>query len=161
MIEFQKAFESDAPVLRGVAIRAFEEDKMKYGSYPPWVDAESQHISFMKDADYFKIMKDKVIIGGVIVFSDGVGNYTLGGIFIEPSLQNQGIGKEAIKFIEHTFPKAKKWFLDTPYLSFRNHYFYEKKGYVKKGEVHPDENSDFCLFLYEKIVNDNKKKRNL
>jgi GNAT superfamily N-acetyltransferase len=150
MIKFEKALESDAIELTGVAIRAFGDDKVKYGSYPPGIDTVKQHITFMKIADYFKIIKDNIIIGGMIVFHDRAGNYTLGSIFLEPAAQNHGIGKQAIDFLERFFPSAKKWSLDTPYLNFRNHHFYEKMGYKKVGEMLPHKNNDFCLFLYEK-----------
>ncbi len=155
MIEFCKVLESDAIELTNVAMRAFKDDKVKYGSVPPGIDTKEQHLSYMKDADYFKILKDNIIIGGIIVFNDTKCNYILGSIFILPELQNRGIGKKAINFIEKNFPEAKKWSLDTPYLSFRNHHFYEKMGYIKVGEVFPDKDSDFCLFLYEKTIEDN------
>jgi GNAT superfamily N-acetyltransferase len=98
----------DAQELTAVAIKAFTDDKSKYGSVPPGIDTTSQHLIYMKKADYFKIMKDDTIIGGIIVFHDKSDNYTLGSIFIAPPSQNQGIGKQAIEYIERIFPKCKK-----------------------------------------------------
>jgi GNAT superfamily N-acetyltransferase len=152
LLEFKKALIEDLPKLVKVAISSFAEDKIKYGSMPPGVDEESQHNTYLNEAEYFKIIKDSIIIGGIIVFKGNDGGYTLGSIFIEPKFQNQGIGKESIMFIESYFKDAKKWSLDTPYLSFRNHHFYEKMGYIKKGETNPEANSKFYLFLYEKII---------
>lgn len=57
-----------------------------------------------------------------------------------------------MRLIEEKYPDAKSWFLDTPYLSFRNHHLYEKMGYKKIGEEIPDKESNFKLFLYEKIM---------
>jgi len=45
---------------------------------------------------------------------------------------------------------VKKWSLDTPYLSYRNHHFYEKMGYKKVGETQLEKGSKFRLFEYEK-----------
>jgi hypothetical protein len=50
------------------------------------------------------------------------------------------------------YPDARKWSLDTPYKSYRNHYFYEKHGYVKVGETQPEKENEFYLFLYEKNI---------
>ena len=62
-----------------------------------------------------------------------------------------GIGTNAMKFLEMEFPDAKKWTLETPHLSYRNHHFYEKMGFTKVGETEPDpKNNGFYLYLYEK-----------
>jgi hypothetical protein len=54
-----------------------------------------------------------------------------------------------MKFLFEEFAGAEKWTLETPYLSFRNHHFYEKLGYKKVGETQPEPDG-FHLFLYEK-----------
>lgn len=93
------------------------------------------------------------MIGGIVVFSDKEGGYTLGSIFLKPSYQNQWIGQRVIQLMEEEFSDAKTWFLDTPYLSFQNHHFYEKMGYAKTGEEQPEKDREFKIFLYEKRMN--------
>jgi len=64
------------------------------------------------------------------------------------------IGAQAIKFMEKALPTAKKWRLKTPALSYSNHHFYEKLGYVKVKEVgpeaYPEDKNNLSFFVYEK-----------
>nr|WP_269809269.1 hypothetical protein [Enterovibrio nigricans] len=43
-------------------------------------------------------------------------------------------------------------YLLTPYKAYRNHYFYEKLGYQKLGEFHPDPDDEFRVFEYQKCL---------
>jgi GNAT superfamily N-acetyltransferase len=142
----------DARELRDVALKAFQDDYILYGSFPPDFDTIEFHKSNIESGMYFKIITDGKIIGGIKVFDLGSNHFRLGTIFIDPDFQNKKIGSTAIEFIEKKFPHAKKWSLDTPYKSYRNHYLYEKFGYVKVGEEYPEQNNEFCLFIYEKCL---------
>lgn len=153
MIKIEKISKADAKVLAGLAISAFEEDKNRYGEYPPAIDIENRSLHFIEDGFTFKFLKDDIIIGGSIIFEAANGSHRLSCIFIAPEYQNQGFGQIVMKLIEDQFPDAEKWELDTPHLSFRNHHFYEKAGYTKTGEYFPDsKNKNFKLFLYEKNI---------
>lgn len=152
MIELTNIEEKDLYEFAELAIDSFDDDKKTYGSYPPLINIERRTLRIAANGHIFKIVKDNKMVGGVIVFKNNNVTYTLGSIFIDPAFQNQGIGQQIILKIEGKFPNAKKWVLDTPYLSFRNHYFYEKMGYVKTGEEFPDKKNDFKLFLYEKTM---------
>lgn len=153
MIKFVLTAVSDGEALREVAIKAFEDDRIKYGSMPPGIETLEWHTSKIEDGMYYKIMSDDSIVGGMKLYhlNDGM---RLGSIFIEPEYQNQGVGSKAINFIESTYPHIKKWSLDTPYKNYRNHAFYEKHGYVKVDEFKPIENFDFWLFEYLKEIKD-------
>lgn len=70
-------------------------------------------------------------------------------LFLSPAVQNKGIGTAALLFLEEQFSDVKLWTLYTPFLSFRNHYFYEKFGYRKTKEVQISQ--DLILFKYEKV----------
>jgi GNAT superfamily N-acetyltransferase len=153
MLEFVKVKEENLFLLTDIAIKAFNDDKIKYGSMPPGIEFEATHKKYMNDGYYYKILNNDKIIGGIIVFELKDREHRLGGIFIDPDYQNIGIGKTAIEFIENNFPDAKSWSLDTPHLNYRNHYFYEKMGYVKIRELYPKNDRNFCLFLYEKQMN--------
>lgn len=152
MIKFAIALVSDAEILRDIAIRAFEEDKIKYGSTPPGIETIEWHLSKIKDGMYYKIMEEDKIVGAINLYDLKNNHFRLGAIYIEPSYQNKGIGTKTISFIENTYPDIKKWSLDTPYKNYKNHKFYEKHGYVKIDEVKPMENIDFFLFEYEKEI---------
>ena len=74
-------------------------------------------------------------------------------LFIIPKYQGKKIGATVMALIEKENKGITKWFLLTPYKDYRNHYFYEKLGYEKVGEIQPIEKSEFTLFQYEKIIN--------
>jgi len=59
----------------------------------------------------------------------------------------------AMLFIEKEaeFANAKSWFLETPHRSFKNHYFYEKLGYVKTGQIE-EINDNLKLIYFEKVI---------
>lgn len=65
-----------------------------------------------------------------------------------PKYHGHGIGHRVIEFIENDNPDAKTWELVTPFESYRNHYFYEKLGYVKVNEYKHSE--ALTMFEYKK-----------
>ncbi|MHB8064529.1 MAG: GNAT family N-acetyltransferase [Ruminiclostridium sp.] len=146
------AEETDAKELRDIVLRAFNDDYVLYGSIPPHFDSIEFHRSNIKSGMYYKITYENKNIGGIKLFDLGDGHFNLGTIYIDPDYQNMKIGTKAIKFIEELYPNVKKWSLDTPYKSFRNHYLYEKLGYVKVGEERPEQDKEFYLYLYEKCL---------
>ncbi len=142
----------DANELRNVCIKAFEEDKLLYGERPPELDTTIWHKRNIAEGLYYKIIEDNIIVGGLKLFLLQDGHMRLGTIYIDPDYQNRGIGSKTLKFIENQFPNVKKWSLDTPYKSYRNHHFYEKLGYSRVGEEKPEPDNEFCLYVYEKRV---------
>jgi GNAT superfamily N-acetyltransferase len=138
MLSFARATQEDAEQLTEVSIAAFDDDSRVYREIesggPPGYNSIEWQISVMEWSNYHKIILDGKIIGGIIVFkSKEDGSYFLGRIFIEPSYQNKGYGKKAMKYIEEYYLDSKKWQLDTPQWSVRNHHFYEKCGYIRTG----------------------------
>lgn len=150
MLLFELAQEKDARIFKEIAIKAFDDDKKEYGSVPPGIESVDWHRYQIKSGMYYKIIFDNKIVGGIKLFNLKSGHYRLGTILILPDFQNRGIGHKAMEFIENEYPNAQKWSLDTPHKSYRNHYFYEKHGYVKVGETQPSKEREFYLFLYEK-----------
>lgn len=151
MISFQKADKSDSTELLESKIDAFADEVSIYGFGPPSYDSpEAQLAVFDKpNVHYFKILDNTAIIGGICVAGLQAGHYHLSGIYIKSNYQNRGVGSAAIRFLFDTFPDEKKWTLETPHRSFRNHHFYEKFGFKKVGETEPEPDG-FYLFLYEK-----------
>ena len=88
----------------------------------------------MRRGDYYTIVADEQIVGGIIVFRQGTRQYELGRIFVDPPFQNQGIGTQAFEFLWKTYPLAKRWTLGTPAWNRRTRHFYREVGFVEIGE---------------------------
>jgi GNAT superfamily N-acetyltransferase len=152
MITFCRAATSDAELLLQAKIKAFEWDVEKYGMGPPSYDSLADLLVAISKAQYYKILYNNVIVGGFSLYDMGNSHFELGSIYIEPDYQGKGIGEQAISYIEQSYPEVRKWTLETPYLSFRNHHFYEKMGYIKIGEEKLEVPQGFVLFKYEKNI---------
>jgi GNAT superfamily N-acetyltransferase len=137
MIQFKKARPSDARALARVSERAFHTD-IHYGAPglggPPGYDSAVWQARMMNVGDYFKILADDQIVGGIIVFRKGARRYELGRIFVDAPFQNQGIGAQAFAFLWKTYPLAKLWTLGTPAWNRRTRHFYAKVGFAEVGE---------------------------
>jgi GNAT superfamily N-acetyltransferase len=160
MIQFLKARPRDAAALACASERAFHSD-IHCGAPgiggPPGYDSEAWQRKIMRVGDYFKIVSgaqsagdvqsvghaqsvgdgkpvtDGHIVGGIIVFRQAPRHYELGRIFVDPDVQNQGIGTQAFEFLWQEYPLAKKWTLGTPAWNRRTRHFYAKVGFVEVG----------------------------
>lgn len=152
MLHIALAAPEDAPALAEVQRRTFDDDSRRFAGLPsggpPGYDSVAWQVRMMDVATaYYKLVWDRQIVGGVIVFDMGQGRFELGRIYVDPDFRNRGIGTQAMQFIERAHPQARRWTLGTPIWATRNHHFYEKLGYVKIGEDHTGEPPGF---LYEK-----------
>lgn len=154
-ILFEKATLEDAEELLEVQRKSFQEALDLYEDYDTNPMFEKiEKISYkIQNQNYYKILADGRIIGGLHACKLADFECYLNRIFILPSFENLGIGKKAIKFIEEEkdFADAKRWRLDTPHKSFKNHFFYEKLGYVRTGRVE-EISEKLKLIYYEKII---------
>ncbi|QSF46018.1 GNAT family N-acetyltransferase [Paenibacillus tianjinensis] len=130
----------DAVRLAEVQKRTFDADARQFQNKeedgPPGYDSAEWQAEQMNNRHYYKLLADNNLIGGMIVFpSPGAEECHLGRIFIDPLHQNRGYGQECFRFLFQTYPSAKKWTLDTPSWAARNHYFYQKLGFVRTGET--------------------------
>ncbi len=136
-IRLQKAAARDAATLAEISKRAFDSD-VACGAPglggPPGYDSPQWQHDIMKHGDYYKILLGAQIVGGLIVFRKAPREYELGRIFIDPEVQGQGIGVQAMALMEAAYPLAKVWTLDTPVWNTRTNRFYPRMGYVKTGE---------------------------
>lgn len=96
---------------------------------------------------FYKILKDNILVGGIVVKHTNPGTLFLGPIFIDPEFQNQKIAQKALKLIEDMFPG-----LATIAEEKRNVYLYEKMGYIAKGEN--KEISDSMIIPFFRKKND-------
>ena len=136
-IQFRKAKPSDAEALARASERAFHSDIHCGASGiggPPGYDSAAWQTKIMRVGDYYTILADQRIVGGIIVFRKKTREYELGRIFVDPDVQNQGIGTEAFAFLWKTYPLAKRWTLGTPAWNRRTRHFYKKVGFVEVGE---------------------------
>jgi len=147
MIEFQKATDKDAEVLARISKRAFHSDVEIGGPEadgPPGYDSARWQSRMMGLADYYKILLNGHIVGGLILSRMRPQEYELRRVFIDPEVQRQGIGTQACEFLWKTYPLAKRWKLDTPAWNVRTRRFYAKMGFVEIGE------NEHGLILFER-----------
>jgi GNAT superfamily N-acetyltransferase len=137
LIQFRKARPSDANALAQASERAFHSD-IHCGAPgiggPPGYNLAAWQTRIMGFADYYTILTGERIVGGIIVFRKRTREYELGRIFVDPDVQNQGIGTQAFAFLWETYPLAKRWTLGTPAWNRRTRHFYKKVGFVEIGE---------------------------
>ena len=136
MIRFSKAKPRDAATLAQISERAFHSD-IHCGAPgvggPPGYRSKDWQRKMMRMGQYYKILMDDQIVGGFIVFPKRPRCYELGRIFVDPDVQNQGIGSQAFEFLWKAYPLAKKWTLGTPAWNRRTRHFYKKVGFVEVG----------------------------
>ena len=99
MIEFGRARPGDAEQLARVSERAFHSDihcgAPGVGGPPGYKSADWQK-RMMRAGQYYRITLDGQIVGGFIIFPKEPRCYELGRIFVDPDVQNQGIGHERL-----------------------------------------------------------------
>lgn len=79
-------------------------------------------------AAIYHILSNGVRVGGVVVCIDEETQHNeLDLLFITKGKGGKGIGYEAWKTIEQTYPKTKVWETHTPYFEKRNIHFYVNK----------------------------------
>lgn len=130
MIQVKKARAGDADALARASERAFHSD-IHCGAPgiggPPGYDSAAWQTKMMRIGEYYKIVSEDQIVGGMILFRQGTRQYEVGRIFVDPDFQNQGIGTQALEFLWKNYPLAKRWSLGTPAWNHRTRYFYKKK----------------------------------
>lgn len=151
MISIERAKTEDAAELLQIKIRAFRDEVALYSFGPPGYDSYEEQLRAIQENQYFKIIYSGKMIGGICVRVLSKRSYWIGALYIDTPYQNSGLGSKAMEILEKEFPDAVSWSLDTPYLSFRNHHFYEKLGYKKLRSTEPDERG-FHLFVYKKDI---------
>ncbi len=148
-IEFARATLNDVNNLIEVQSESFYADYLEYGKCPGYNRSRESMAASVTNRLTYKILCDGKIVGDIIVADKGDNNYFLGCICVIPKLQNKGIGKAGMDFLEKQFPDAVHWSLETPSDKVENHYFYKKHGFDITKE-YMDGNVKIALF--EKTV---------
>lgn len=146
-ISLVKAELQDAEILTNISKRTFNDDANRFlgksSGGPAGYMSVEWNKNRIKNDNYFKIVKDGKIIGGIIVFYWCGKHARLERIFVDPVYQGYNYGQRVMTLMENEFPEVLKWTLCTRCECYRNHHFYEKMGYVKVSE-------EGDLFFYEK-----------
>jgi GNAT superfamily N-acetyltransferase len=156
MISIESATVHDAAELTEIQARTFRDDnKWKPPGCsmegPPGCDSVDWNAEWIEKTPYYKILLDDQIVGGIIIFDMGEGRYELGRMYVDPELQNQGIGQQAVALMLELFPDAERCTLGTPGWAVRNHHFYETLGFVRVRETEVDPVLGWSGIEYEKI----------
>ncbi|MFX0206916.1 MAG: GNAT family N-acetyltransferase [Candidatus Hodarchaeota archaeon] len=155
MIEIRivRAEKKDAEELASISKKAYESD-VEVGAPgpggPPGYDSPSSHQRFMQFMDYFKILLDDDIVGGIFARSGGKKHHVLEGIFVDPPHHNKGIGTQAMELLWGLYPDAQIWTLGTPEWNVRTRHFYEKLGFIQVGWEKGD--SNWRGIWYQKVM---------
>ena len=102
-----------------------------------------------ENSDYYKILCDEKLCGGLCVYKMPDDYFWLAIIYIKPDFQNRKIAKSAIKLALDKYPNAKTWGLDFPVDQEKNRRCYESAGFNDTGKQEGI-SEKLVLALYEK-----------
>lgn len=132
-LQFERFTKEDVNILTPIMKSAFDEDTQRHLNQPTGGPDGYDNGDFLRKyalnpaSQAYKISKNGKPIGAVIVWIRENNVNFLGNIFIDPKLQDKGLGLIIWEFIESKYPDTVKWYTDTPGFSKRNHNFYVNK----------------------------------
>lgn len=153
-VEFRRTEVADTEQCILARANAFKEEVSMYGHGPGKMDSVKKEREFIINAEgnnfSYILLENGKIIGGIKGVDKGNGDFYLKCIYVTLEYQNKNVGGMIMKFLNNKFPNATTWTLETPYLSYRNHHFYEKHDFIKVGETVPREDG-FIYFYIRKL----------
>lgn len=156
-LSFEILHETDLTILTPIMERAFDEDTRIHLNKPKGGPAGYDNGEFLRqfalhpNSTSYKVSMDGKAIGGIILWLNPDTNiHFLGNIFLDPTLQNAGIGLKIWNFIEQEYPNTIKWCTDTPGFSKRNHHFYVNKCGFHLVKIENPMKDDACQYILEK-----------
>lgn len=143
VVSIKPAQEVNADILANISKKAFHTDAElgnlrtlsgtpKPGG-PPGYDSPKFQKFIMNIMNYYEILAEDKIVGGLFFSSANQDHYVVERIFILPSYHRKGIATRAMELVFEKHPEAKFWTLGTPNWNLRTQPFYEKLGYVHVG----------------------------
>ncbi|MCR8850353.1 GNAT family N-acetyltransferase [Rossellomorea sp. SC111] len=152
-VKIEKANIEDAFILTGLKKNVFDTEKEKWlrgqadivdhNIQPPGYDSIEKTRYMIRELNYFNILYEGLLVGGLILTVVGKRHGRVDRIFVDPLYQGKGIGSKVMRLMECEYPEVMTWELETSSRQLDNHYFYEKMGYKKIFES----DDEFC---YEK-----------
>ncbi|KYK28421.1 MAG: hypothetical protein AYK19_05645 [Theionarchaea archaeon DG-70-1] len=135
-VRITPAEKEDAVILAKICKKAFDSD-LEVGAPgpggPPGYDSPEAQVRFMRFLDYYKILLDDRIVGGIMVGSAGEKHKVLERIFVDPEFCRKGVGTRASELLWEGYPDVSLWTLGTPEWNVRTMHFYEKLGFIQVG----------------------------
>lgn len=159
MITYETIQEEDYETLTYIMKAAFDDDTRMHTDLqedgPAGYDDGSLIRTLNTKEGYIsrKVCVDGETVGMYTVYKDGT-EYTLDMLIVNPAWKSKGIGSEIWRHLEQTYTEAKKWYVETPEYSKRNHYFYvEKCGFTFLRENQYEDGEKSFVFV-KKMKND-------
>lgn len=104
----------------------------------PGYDSMKWKVHWIQSTPFYKILFNRQIVGGLILFDMGGDHFEVGRIWVDTEHQNQGIVQAAMQAMFSLHPDVKKWTLGTLSWTIRNRHFYQKMGLVNIRETEID-----------------------
>ncbi|MBZ9623821.1 GNAT family N-acetyltransferase [Clostridium sp. FP2] len=136
-IAYLKIYPVDYEILTIIMTSAFNEDTFMHTDLQedgPSGYNDGRLIKWLnehKDFESYKVVYNNTTIGAYTVAINLNGECSLEMLFIDPKYRENHLGTIVWKDIEKKYIDAKKWTVETPDYSKRNHHFYtENCGFV-------------------------------
>lgn len=138
-IELIKAEVRDAPFILAMQKESFMPLLIKYQDMNtnPANETLEQVLTriTMKGSFFYKIIREKEMVGAIRVKSGEENRFWISPIFIAPRFQGLGIARTAMKLAEEKHEEAQLWELATILEEQENCRFYGKMGYKDTGRM--------------------------
>jgi len=148
----EKAKETDLPQILAIQKRAYQQEAELYNDFsiqPLQQNLESTQKEWQAGT-ILKAMQDGRIIGSVRAHeTDSV--CFIGKLIVEPSNQNNGIGRALLAAIEQHFSSAVRYELFTGHRSEKNIALYKKCGYTAYKTEKATSNLQFVFLQKHKL----------
>lgn len=157
-ITFAVIQRQDVEELSPIIKRAFDEDSRihlgREEGGPPGYDDGSflRKWVFNSGTTAYKIYQDNKLIGGVILWINPSKHNFLGTIFLDPMIENKGVGTKVWRMIENMYPDTISWSTETPIFSRRNHNFYINKCGFSCVKIDKPKDYEQGMFILKKFM---------
>lgn len=158
-ISLRKAEVDDAEEMWQLQKEVFRPLYEKYQDHEtsPTTQTFERFLTRFQQGDYYKILVEGKLAGGVLITEKAPGDFLLHIINILGNYQNKGIAQQVMNRLELMYPQANSWGLDTIFSERRNCYLYEKMGFLQSGELR-EINEELTLVTYRKTTGLNRVK---
>ncbi len=132
-MRIERATLDDAEEILALIKRAFGPVGEQYGDpeLPPLTETLDEHRSRYRDHVVLKATSDGRIIGSVQGVMRAGDTCEVARLVVDPTRQNEGIGRALAVAIESSFPEARCFELFTGHLSERSLALYRSLGYTE------------------------------
>lgn len=152
-ISYQKIYSWDYDILTRIMTVAFNEDTSMHTNIeedgPTGYNDGSliKRLNEQENFESYKIVYRNNIVGAYTVGLKQNDEYSLEMLFIDPAYRENHLGTDVWKDIEQKYTGVRKWTVETPDYSKRNHHFYTQKcGFKFWGEnIHKDGSKSYIF----------------